>query len=606
MLRFSHRVGKRLVDIRFQSGRYFKERPPSFDAFAQTMTPLWPAPHAYRGPPEQNVDIIKEWNCKGKFIYIILDEGRRDAKNATNATEEEDDDFQRSIWITLGMTGRFVNEQAHLQDPSFARWYLELIDPTYQETALATTAQKTVKIHYHDQRNFGTLKFCLSKSELDNKLASLGPDILRDADDDSALTKDRFIDILSQQKPTLSICRFLMNQSKLAGVGNYILSETLYRAKIDPFCTIEELDATQQSKIFEEMIAVAQESYAAQGMTRYKSGAYRTMEGARGKFEFELQCYGRETDPRGRPVLRETNGPHQRTIWYVEEQLFMPREDRVEEIPPSNDSSRKRTRSVSVNDTDKVITAADSPSSTLTTHPSSDITFEDLLDGLTEPSWKEALEPHFSSESFQRLQRFLKDEQASGVTVYPSPESVFHALNMCPLQKTKVVILGQDPYHGPNQGMGMAFSVNKGIPMPPSLRNIFKEAMDDVGINPPQHGSLESWAEQGVLLLNTVLTVRRGQANSHATKGWEDFTDEVVRILNDRDDKIVFLLWGRPAAQKAGKAVDPDKHIVITTSHPSPLGATKTAVPFLSSRCFSRANKALRQIGKDPIDWNVR
>ncbi len=235
------------------------------------------------------------------------------------------------------------------------------------------------------------------------------------------------------------------------------------------------------------------------------------------------------------------------------------------------------------------------------------ISYNNLLAGLTEPTWKQALEPYItSSESFQRLEQFLHNENASGVTLYPPPENVFAALNLCPLDQIKVVILGQDPYHCPNQGTGLAFSVNKGVRIPPSLKNIFKEAMIDVGIDPPKHGNLESWAEQGVLLLNTVLTVRRGQPNSHSKKGWEDFTDEIVRILNDRDDTLVFLLWGRPASEKAGKVVDPDKHVVITNSHPSPLGATKTSTPFLTSRCFSRANRALQNMGKPSIDWNVR
>ncbi|KAL3905960.1 MAG: hypothetical protein SGARI_004215 [Bacillariaceae sp.] len=394
-----------------------------------------------------------------------------------------------------------------------------------------------------------------------------------------------------------------MDQSKLAGVGNYILSETLYRANIDPFCSLEELGDAQQSKLYREMVAVAQESYAAQGMTRYKSGAYRTMDGSRGKFEFDLQCYGRQSDTKGRPVIRETNGPHQRTIWYVEDQLFMPREQRNNGAAEATTTSQKRKRSATTRDATNTTTVSNDESVQTS---SSSMAFDNLQDGLTESSWKAALKSHFTSASYQRLQHFLQDEQNSGATIYPPPESVFNALNMCPLNDTKVVILGQDPYHGPNQGMGMAFSVNKGIPMPPSLKNIFKEAMDDVGINPPEHGSLESWAKQGVLLLNTVLTVRRGQANSHAKKGWEDFTDEVVRTLNHRDDKIVFLLWGRPATQKAGKVVDTDKHVVISTSHPSPLGATKTATPFLSSQCFSRANKALQEMGKDPIDWSVR
>ena len=167
-----------------------------------------------------------------------------------------------------------------------------------------------------------------------------------------------------------------------------------------------------------------------------------------------------------------------------------------------------------------------------------------------------------------------------------------------------MVVLGQDPYHGFGQGHGLAFSVRKGIKPPPSLRNIFKEAMSDVGIDDPKNnGNLEGWAKQGVLLLNTVLTVRRGEANSHAKWGWEDFTDEVINTINENNESVVFLLWGSPAHKKA-KKVDESKHTVIRTSHPSPLGATKTASPFLSSKCFSRANQALLAAGEEPIDWN--
>ncbi|KAG7369864.1 uracil-DNA glycosylase [Nitzschia inconspicua] len=606
-------IGKRLIDITFQSGRYLLNRPPGFQEFAKTMTPLLKPSHAYQDPQKEghNVDIIQEWNCKGKFIYIVLDDGLRRVDGVPNTTatgqnednHSSDDDYQRSIWITLGMTGRFVNEAAHFQDPSYARWCLELMDPA---EAFQSRTKATNKIYYHDQRNFGTVRFSLSKSELQNKLASLGPDVLgglqrnNRSDSVDALTPDKFLSIVAQQKATLNVCKFLMDQSKLAGVGNYILSEALYRANIDPFASLQELNEAQQIALWEQIQAVAQESYTAQGMTRYKSGTYRTMDGTRGKFEFELQCYGRKTCAKGRPVIQETNGPHQRTIWYVEDQLFMPREFRGHEVA-SELHQRKRRASTREHPTRAGIIAGHHQSS------DSEISFDNLLDGLTDPTWKTALDPYISkSESFGRLQQFLKEEQVSGQTLYPPPQCVFAALNLCPLERTKVVILGQDPYHGPNQGTGLAFSVNHDIAIPPSLRNIFKEAMDDVGIDPPAHGNLESWAHQGVLLLNTVLTVRRGQANSHANQGWEDFTDEVVRILNDRDDKIVFLLWGRPAAQKAGKVVDMDKHVVISTSHPSPLGATKTASPFLNSRCFSRANDALKEVGKEPVDWNVK
>jgi uracil-DNA glycosylase len=182
---------------------------------------------------------------------------------------------------------------------------------------------------------------------------------------------------------------------------------------------------------------------------------------------------------------------------------------------------------------------------------------------------------------------------------------VFAALNLCPLEKVKVVIVGQDPYHGDGQGHGLAFSVQNGVKPPPSLVNILKEAHADVGIPyPPPHGNLEHWAGQGVLLLNSVLTVRRGKANSHASQGWETFTDTLVEILNERKDGLIFMLWGQPAQRKAS-AVDESRHLVIRTSHPSPLGATKTNSPFLGSRCFSRTNRFLEQTDREPIDWKV-
>ena len=199
---------------------------------------------------------------------------------------------------------------------------------------------------------------------------------------------------------------------------------------------------------------------------------------------------------------------------------------------------------------------------------------------------------------------------------------------MTPLSKLKVVIVGQDPYHGPNQGHGLCFSVRKGIMIPPSLRNIYKELLNDGRVSfgskmnnqtnndqgrprkPPTHGFLEHWATQGVLLLNTVLTVRRGQANSHAKKGWEQFTDYIIQILDHeytKPDKkgLVFLLWGKPASKKAARILGKKQHAVICTSHPSPLGASKTNSPFLGSKCFSKANDALIERGHEPIDWNV-
>lgn len=202
-------------------------------------------------------------------------------------------------------------------------------------------------------------------------------------------------------------------------------------------------------------------------------------------------------------------------------------------------------------------------------------------------------------------------------TVYPPPEDVFRALLLTEFDNVKVVIVGQDPYHGPNQGHGLCFSVRKGVDIPPSLKNIYKELKNDPKVDfprngrMPNHGYLERWARQGVLLLNAVLTVRRGEANSHKKKGWEDFTDEVLRVLaRDRRQSgkgLVYLLWGKPASQKIETVLGQTNknQKIIATSHPSPLGATKTKAPFLGSQCFSRANEALEEMGLEPIDWNV-
>jgi uracil-DNA glycosylase len=203
-------------------------------------------------------------------------------------------------------------------------------------------------------------------------------------------------------------------------------------------------------------------------------------------------------------------------------------------------------------------------------------------------------------------------------TVYPPPNDTFTALNWTPLDKVKVVIVGQDPYHGPNQAHGLCFSVKREQKIPPSLRNIYKELLTDPDVTNfhhcmPQHGYLERWAQQGVLMINTVLTVRRGDANSHQKQGWEEFTDQVIlavdRHCQSNEKSVVFLLWGKPASTKARTALSNNgnmsRHTVIATSHPSPLGATKTDSPFLGSQCFSRANKALRNMGYDEIDWRV-
>ncbi|KAG6583145.1 uracil-DNA glycosylase [Phytophthora cinnamomi] len=227
------------------------------------------------------------------------------------------------------------------------------------------------------------------------------------------------------------------------------------------------------------------------------------------------------------------------------------------------------------------------------------------LRSLLHESWFAVLQKEFSRGSFQALARFLEGEEGRKKTVYPPPADVFAALRDCAFSELKVVILGQDPYHGPQQAHGLSFSVRHGVPPPPSLKNIFKEAMNDVGIDRPSHGCLSCWSRQGVLLLNTVLTVRRGEPNSHKKRGWEQFTDAVISKVNKEASNVVFLLWGKPAQEK-GALIDTKRHLVVRSSHPSPLGATKTNAPFLGSKCFSRANSYLKEHGKEPIDWSVQ
>ncbi|CAH0514146.1 unnamed protein product [Peronospora belbahrii] len=227
-----------------------------------------------------------------------------------------------------------------------------------------------------------------------------------------------------------------------------------------------------------------------------------------------------------------------------------------------------------------------------------------LLRLMMHPSWFELLKKDFAHGSFQALTRFLEDEEDRKRTLYPPPADVFAAMRDCAFSNIKVVILGQDPYHGPQQAHGLSFSVRHGVPPPPSLKNIFKEAMTDVGISRPTHGCLSCWSRQGVFLLNTVLTVRRGEPNSHKKRGWEHFTDAVISRVSKDASNVVFLLWGKPAQEKSS-LIDLSRHLVLRSSHPSPLGATKTNTPFLGSRCFSRANSYLEKHGKEPIDWNI-
>ena len=222
-----------------------------------------------------------------------------------------------------------------------------------------------------------------------------------------------------------------------------------------------------------------------------------------------------------------------------------------------------------------------------------------------DPSWQERLGSELKKPYIQRLVTFLNAESAKH-TVFPPKEEVWTALNLCPFDQVKVVIIGQDPYFNPNQAHGLAFSVAKGVQIPPSLRNMIAEAHRDVGTAAPgqtPHGNLECWSKQGVLMLNTCLTVRKGEANSHQKQGWEDFTDAVVRELGKREG-IVYLLWGSPAQAKC-KAIDAKKNRIIKSSHPSPLAAYKTAEPFMGSSCFSKCNAALAELGKPPIDWKI-
>lgn len=363
--------------------------------------------------------------------------------------------------------------------------------------------------------------------------------------------------------------------------------------------------------LFQELQSIALESYAAQGMTRQQGGVYRNVDGTKGNFEIQLQCYGREVCPKGNPIIRDSAGPHGRTIWYSKEQLFMPLEKRFESEASENKQQGTDDRvSVAANvktNFRSVIAEKNKKweiwgASSAANSSKGDI----LLSSLTEPGWKAIVTNEVLGDaSFGHLAEFLHQETLSGETVFPPHEDLFSAMNLCSLEKVKVVIVGQDPYHGPGQGHGLAFSVKKSVPPPPSLKNIFKEAIDDVNIDPPTHGNLEAWAEQGVLMLNSVLTVRQGEANSHSRKGWEQFTDYVIQYLNSEKKGLVFLLFGNPAQKKAS-SVDETKHILIRTSHPSPLGARKTAAPFLGSKCFSRCNQALKDQGHDPIDWSVR
>jgi len=218
-----------------------------------------------------------------------------------------------------------------------------------------------------------------------------------------------------------------------------------------------------------------------------------------------------------------------------------------------------------------------------------------------EPGWKAVLEPELNSDYMQQLKAFLLQEKQAGKVVFPPGKQIFNAFNHTPFDHVKVVILGQDPYHGPGQAHGLSFSVPAGVRTPPSLVNIFKEIERDLGIKPPKHGNLEQWADQGVLLLNATLTVVQGNAGSHQGKGWERFTDAAIDHLNRERENIVFMLWGS-YAQKKGALIDRQKHLVLTAPHPSPLSAHRG---FLGCGHFSKANQYLQSHGKTPIDWSL-
>ncbi len=218
-----------------------------------------------------------------------------------------------------------------------------------------------------------------------------------------------------------------------------------------------------------------------------------------------------------------------------------------------------------------------------------------------EASWKARLAPEFSQDYMRSLRAFLLSRKRAGATIYPPGPQIFAALDNTPFEDVRVVILGQDPYHGPGQAHGLCFSVQAGVPAPPSLVNIFKEIESDLGLARPGHGCLQAWAERGVLLLNAVLTVERGQAAAHQGKGWERFTDEVVRQLDAGREGLVFMLWGS-YAQKKGSVIDRRRHCVLTAPHPSPLSAHRG---FLGCRHFSKANQYLEQRGVGPVDWSL-
>lgn len=215
--------------------------------------------------------------------------------------------------------------------------------------------------------------------------------------------------------------------------------------------------------------------------------------------------------------------------------------------------------------------------------------------------WLAALGEEFEQDYMQQLRAFLIERSRQGAVIYPPGRQIFSAFDSTPLSRVRVVILGQDPYHGPGQAHGLCFSVGEGVQTPPSLRNIFKELESDLGLSPPAHGHLQAWAQQGVLLLNTVLTVERGQPASHRERGWERLTDTALRAVNERCQRVVFMLWGSHARRKAA-LVDGERHLVLEAPHPSPLSAHRG---FFGCRHFSRANRWLEDNGVEPVNWQL-